>query len=421
MRRVTSDEPRAPRRLNRAIPTDLETIVLKALAKEPQGRYATAQELADDLRRFLDSRPIRAKRPTLVELASKWTRRHRPVVVSGMVVLLLAVVGLAVSNVLISREKANTVALNIELAEKQVATESALASEAEQRRRAEGNLQQAREMLDFFMQLSEEELAHKEELQDVRAKLLQATLKYYQSFIEQTGDDPPLQAELARSHLQVAKILYEIGSTPAADQALEQALQTQETLVRDNPDDRKLRWGLYEMYHRLGVIRGRQLWVVRKESVQEHLKLTAEQRRRIEEIADAYDRHREELRDTGNVDLSKARKEYREYVDAAQIAVADVLHAKQAIRLDQLVLQHRPTSALHDPAVAEKLQLTAAQKLRIRTIQEEAFQRDPKRAVCCDGQIFAVLTSDQMAHWKQMVGDDFEWSKRRRPRQPESP
>ena len=54
------------------MPADLETIVLKAMAKEPADRYATAQELADDLRRFLEDRPIRARRPTLAQRMQKW-------------------------------------------------------------------------------------------------------------------------------------------------------------------------------------------------------------------------------------------------------------------------------------------------------------------------------------------------------------
>ncbi len=59
LRRIIFEEPQPPRRINPALPRDLETIVLKALAKEPAERYATAQELADDLRRYLEEKPIR--------------------------------------------------------------------------------------------------------------------------------------------------------------------------------------------------------------------------------------------------------------------------------------------------------------------------------------------------------------------------
>ena len=67
LRRIAQEEPIPPRRLNPAVPRDLETIVLKAMAKEPERRYATARELADDLRRFLEDRPIRARRPGPLE------------------------------------------------------------------------------------------------------------------------------------------------------------------------------------------------------------------------------------------------------------------------------------------------------------------------------------------------------------------
>ncbi|HZT80644.1 MAG TPA: serine/threonine-protein kinase, partial [Gemmataceae bacterium] len=62
LKRIAEEEPRPPRVLDRAIPADLETGVLKALAKEPAERYAAAKDLADDLRRFLDHRPIQARR-----------------------------------------------------------------------------------------------------------------------------------------------------------------------------------------------------------------------------------------------------------------------------------------------------------------------------------------------------------------------
>jgi serine/threonine protein kinase len=62
LRRIAFDEPRPPHRLNPSIPFDLETIILKAMAKDPIGRYAAAQDLADDLGRFVKHEPIRARR-----------------------------------------------------------------------------------------------------------------------------------------------------------------------------------------------------------------------------------------------------------------------------------------------------------------------------------------------------------------------
>jgi serine/threonine protein kinase len=83
---VLEDEPRPPRQLHDKVPRDLETICLKAMAKTPARRYATAQELADDLRRFLRGEPIRARPIGRVERLRRWCRRN-PVAVG----LLLAV------------------------------------------------------------------------------------------------------------------------------------------------------------------------------------------------------------------------------------------------------------------------------------------------------------------------------------------
>jgi serine/threonine protein kinase len=112
LRQIAFEEPSSPSRLNKAVPTELETIVLKAMAKSPEERYATAQELADDLERYIKDEPIRARRPTVVQRVKKWTRRHLPVVwtagLSLVAMLVLAVLGLAASNILITREKAQT-------------------------------------------------------------------------------------------------------------------------------------------------------------------------------------------------------------------------------------------------------------------------------------------------------------------------
>jgi serine/threonine-protein kinase len=80
LRQIAFEEPRPPRRLNRAMPLELATIVTKALAKNPAERYATAQELADDFARYLRDEPIKAKRPTLILRIRKWARRRQELV-----------------------------------------------------------------------------------------------------------------------------------------------------------------------------------------------------------------------------------------------------------------------------------------------------------------------------------------------------
>jgi serine/threonine protein kinase/tetratricopeptide (TPR) repeat protein len=89
LRQIAFEEPKPPRRVNRAIPAELETVVLKAMEKNPAERYTTAKEFADDLRRFLADEPIRAKRPGLVARGRKWARRHQAVVWSTALVALI--------------------------------------------------------------------------------------------------------------------------------------------------------------------------------------------------------------------------------------------------------------------------------------------------------------------------------------------
>jgi WD40 repeat protein len=99
LHQVLHDDPRPPRSLNDRIPRDLETICLKAMAKDPPRRYVTARDLTDDLGRYLMGEPIRAKPVGQFERTIKWARR-RPVaaallVVSGLALAALVGAGVA--------------------------------------------------------------------------------------------------------------------------------------------------------------------------------------------------------------------------------------------------------------------------------------------------------------------------------------
>ena len=82
VRRITQDDPPRPRAIDPTIPRDLETVVLKAIEKEPARRYSSATEMADDLRRVLADRPVRARRASWREQAWRWCRRNPAVAAS---------------------------------------------------------------------------------------------------------------------------------------------------------------------------------------------------------------------------------------------------------------------------------------------------------------------------------------------------
>jgi WD40 repeat protein/serine/threonine protein kinase/Flp pilus assembly protein TadD len=90
LQRVLHDEPPRPRKLNPEVPRDLETIVLKAIAREPRKRYTSAAEMAEDLRRFLADRPVKARRASALERLWRWVGRNPALAAAlGAVALLL--------------------------------------------------------------------------------------------------------------------------------------------------------------------------------------------------------------------------------------------------------------------------------------------------------------------------------------------
>ncbi len=192
LHQMTFGEPKPPRMLNTSIPRDLETIVLKATARETENRYGMALELAADLRRFLEHKPIRARRPTLWDQALKWQRRHPTIVGSVAVLLVLAVAGLATSSALIARERTSTQSA---LADARESRRVALANEAQaraQRQHAETRLVKALNLMNHMLSMVDAK-------SPLRPILDAEALRFYRSFLDQIQTDP--EAHLERGHI----------------------------------------------------------------------------------------------------------------------------------------------------------------------------------------------------------------------------
>jgi serine/threonine protein kinase/streptogramin lyase len=144
LRQIAFEEPKPVRAQDRAIPAELETIVLKAMEKNPTDRYTTAKELAEDLERYLKDEPIRARRPTLWQQTKKWCRRQRTLVwsmaASFVLVLLTAATALALGLIAVEEERGRTEAAYIALSKETKETESALAKVGEEQKRTKDAL-----------------------------------------------------------------------------------------------------------------------------------------------------------------------------------------------------------------------------------------------------------------------------------------
>jgi tetratricopeptide (TPR) repeat protein len=301
LRQIAFEEPKAPRRLNNAIPVELETIILKAMAKNPAERYDTAQDFADDLDRFLDDKPIHARRPTLADRMAKWARRHRPVVWAAAATFLIALVALATSTALIAgayqREKKQReiaveqkrIAVSQErlakeqqrLAELAAKREKELRTEAErQRERAEANLRLALEALDeVYLRVTQRRGTEGAQPKNEEAALLHSTLKFYERFadanrtvpatrplvedvygeiltirkdlVEQSPHVVGYRRALAAATVGLAALFQGAGRTPEARETYEQAVRIQEQLVKSFPTVREYRTDLASSHNRL--------------------------------------------------------------------------------------------------------------------------------------------------------------------------
>jgi eukaryotic-like serine/threonine-protein kinase len=236
LRQIEQQEPRPLRQLQPKAPADLETVVLKAMAKQREDRYATAQELADDLRRVLEGKATLAKPPTMAERLRKWTRRHRRAVAVAMAVCLLAMLGMAASTLLIAREKART-EQNYALAER--------------------HFREAQDAVDCLGKRVAERLSDVPGAAQVRRELLRETLRYYASFVDQAKENPALRADLALTYGKIGAMNAEIGSNDEAIEAHENAVKLFKELVAGNPREPDYRRRLAISENNLALALGR--------------------------------------------------------------------------------------------------------------------------------------------------------------------
>jgi serine/threonine-protein kinase len=245
LRQLQEQEPTRPRALEPKVPRDLETVCLKCLEKDPTRRYASAQELADDLDRFLRGEPIRGRRVGAAGQLWRWCRR-RPLPACLAAVLVLSVVGgLALVTWQWRRAEANY-----------HRAEEERGRALEERARADEGFREAhRAVQEFCTRASEGKLRNVPGAQAVRKELLESALAYYERFLRERGEDASLRAELAEAHLRIGIVCRVLGSNSRGVAACQQALALYRELLRDDPKNVTLRIRLGVALHVIGYFR----------------------------------------------------------------------------------------------------------------------------------------------------------------------
>ncbi len=223
LRRIAQDDPIPPRRLRPSIPVDLETIVLKAIAKPRERRYGSARELAEDLRRFVNGEPIRARRASLADHVGKWMGRHKTLVRSSIVLMATGVVILTMAALRIASEQSKTRRAWADRGQALQEKGAALHDSETQRRKAESWYAQARHVLDRLAKRHAQRLRDYPEMETIRQELLRDSIQYYQDFLRGAGDEAALRRDLALTWFRLGKLLEEVPSVSEAREAYDRA------------------------------------------------------------------------------------------------------------------------------------------------------------------------------------------------------
>jgi serine/threonine protein kinase len=228
LRQVTMEEPRTPRRFNPAVPVDLETIILKAMAKEPTERYATARELSDDLRRFLDVKPINARRPTIWDRVLKLGRRHAGLVAAAFLVLLLAVGGLVASLILIGRERdATRTALARAMDQERLARYNADEATAQARRAHDSFIWFLQGLTEPLKRMANPDLAHNPDYAAMRWEVVSEAIHAYEGFLL-TESDEHQKARTIDTWIHIALLYTVVDDHPRAQDSYRKAIEIAE-------------------------------------------------------------------------------------------------------------------------------------------------------------------------------------------------
>jgi non-specific serine/threonine protein kinase/serine/threonine-protein kinase len=237
---ICEQEPQRPSAVEprKRLHSDLDNIVLMAMRKEPARRYATAEQLADDIRRHLDRLPVRARKDTFTYRAGKFVRRQKVAVTAALLIALTLIGGI------IATAWKNSVA-------------------RAERARAERRFGEVRQLANSFVFEVHDSIEKLPGSTPARSLIVQRGLKYLDSLAQDATGDRELQRELAGAYEKLGAVQYtpsvaHLGDLSGAIESHRKAAALREALVAAEPNNANYRRELLDSYWFLATLIGAQ-------------------------------------------------------------------------------------------------------------------------------------------------------------------
>jgi serine/threonine protein kinase len=220
-------ETAAPAKWRKQLAGDLDNIILMAMRKEPERRYQSVEQFSEDIRRYLEGRPVIARKDTISYRAGKFIRRNKLAVAAATLVILSLVGGVAAANY--------------------------------QARRAERRFQQVRKLANTFLFDFHDKIQNLPGSTEARELVVKTALEYLDSLAQEAGGDKSLQLELAAAYVKVGDVqgnpfIPNLGQTAAALASYRKALGMTEKLAARNPAEVQILRPLSMYYYKVGDV-----------------------------------------------------------------------------------------------------------------------------------------------------------------------
>jgi hypothetical protein len=242
LNQVENMDPASPSSVQPQTPRDLATICLKCLEKDPGKRFGSAAALADDLRRFLDGRPILARPATARERVWKWARRHPAVAALSAALALVVVGGLVALGwlLVLATDEKGRADLKAEEAEREAAKARAEEQHArEEQGRADRNAALARKRQERADRVTEDIIAQAETIGAIQANLpgakavLDRAALHLENLAREAQDDPARRPEVAALYLRIGHLRYKLHQYDEAEKSLAAAAALARRLIQE--------------------------------------------------------------------------------------------------------------------------------------------------------------------------------------------